>query len=311
MLQLKAEHFHTFEAYKTTMHTAAKAIGKDTPFCLYNEVKLPDAKKHLHTLKPFLVVGPFNMVAPLVKALQGGNTFFCSGTCSIHEGKISLHPAGNKVIRYKQIESQATLFKDIFGKSILIPDGAGQEKDEETAPVTSAAALAEPPVNAKHPTLNLAAEEAKQPPQAPPKPAAHAAEPHPVRLAKASAAWHGTRTIVDGKCQELKQAIRDHYGKSHPGVLKEIDRNMHKLDAIVSRLDHRLADSLQKASNAKLEAARTAELVIARGILNEYIKYVKSEPLIRHIDKNPFGVTCNLEHVLAAALTDMSKSLTA
>jgi len=80
-----------------------------------------------------------------------------------------------------------------------------------------------------------------------------------VRLANASTAWHGARSIVDGKCQELKQAIRAHYGNSHPDVLKAIEGNMHKIDAVVGKLDHRLTESLQKASKAA-DAARAAEV---------------------------------------------------
>jgi hypothetical protein len=146
-------------------------------------------------------------------------------------------------------------------------------------------------------------------PPAPPAPSAH--EPHPVRLAKASVAWHGTRSIVDGQCNQLKAAIRTHYGKSHPAVMKEIDSNMHKIDAIVGQLDHKLADSLKKASSAANDAARVAELRVAREILNSYIRYVNTEPLIAHIDQNPFGVKCNLRQVLASSLKEMTQSLVA
>jgi hypothetical protein len=54
-------------------------------------------------------------------------------------------------------------------------------------------------------------------------------------------------------------------------------------------------------------------LRIARGILNEYIRYVNVEPLIGHIDRNPFGVKCNPRQVLAPSLNlkQMSQSLIA
>jgi hypothetical protein len=179
-----------------------------------------------------------------------------------------------------------------------------------------------PPIP-KPPVTNLAGSTLKQPlPPAPPKPPLPGAktappapptgrEPHPVRLAKASTAWHGTRSIVDSQCKELKAAIRAHYGNTHPAALREIENNMHKIDAIVDRLDHKLADSLQKASSAANEAARVAELRIARGILNEYIRYVNAEPLIAHMDHNPFGVKCNLRQVLASSLNQMTQSLIA
>ena len=93
--------------------------------------------------------------------------------------------------------------------------------------------------------------------------------------------------------------------------MKEIDNNMHKIDAITGKLDHKLAESLQKASSAANDGARVAELRVARGILNEYIRYVNSEPLIAHIDQNPFGVKCNLRQVLATSLNHMTQSLVA
>jgi hypothetical protein len=52
-------------------------------------------------------------------------------------------------------------------------------------------------------------------------------------------------------------------------------------------------------------------LRVARGILNEYIRYVNAEPSIDHIDRNPFGVKCNLRQVLASSLKQMSQSLIA
>ena len=328
-MKLTQPDLKTFESYKKAMRMSASQIKDDTKFCIYNEVQLPDAHGKMHILKPFLVVGNGQMTfKPLLPLLKGARRFLCEGTCSLEEGKVTLH--GNKV-PFGQLKRQATLFKELLGKPIGVPDGTKDEdeEDEEETQGTPAPQL-------KSPLGNIAAAAAKPAvppppppkpavPPPPPKPAVQAANPaapaapptpsgaesHPVRLAKASTAWHGTRSIVDGKCTELKQAIRSHYGKSHPQVIKEIEKNMHKIDAIVDRLDHKLALSLKKASDAPTDGARQAELRVARGILNEYIRYVKAEPLIAHIDHNPFGVQCNLRQVLAASLTQMSQTITA
>ena len=74
-------------------------------------------------------------------------------------------------------------------------------------------------------------------------------------LAKAPEVWHGTRDIVDKNIEALKKAVRGEYAHEHPDLLKEIDDNMEKLDGILDKLDHRLADSLAKAHAAKDEAA--------------------------------------------------------
>ena len=45
-------------------------------------------------------------------------------------------------------------------------------------------------------------------------------------------------------------------------------------------------------------AKRNAELQSAKASLADYIRYVNTEPLVGHIDANPFGVDTKLRHVL-------------
>ena len=320
-MKLTQPDLKTFESYKKAMRMSASQIKDDTKFCIYTEVQLPDASGKMHILKPFLVVGNGQATfKPLLPLLKGGKRFICEGTCSLEEGKVILR--GDKV-PFGQLKRQATLFKELMGKPMGIPAGTREEDDEEEIEAKPPATQPGPSAPLKPPAGNVAASMVKQPvppppPQAAPQaartappPPSPAAASHPVRLANASSAWDGTRGIVDGKCKELKQAIRTHYGKSHPNVIRDIENNMHKIDAIVGRLDHTLAVSLKKASAAPSDAARTAELRVARGILNEYIRYAKSEPLIAHIDRNPFGVKCNLRQALAESLTHMSQAITA
>ena len=332
---MQPQDVKTLESYKKAMRAAASHIKDNTKFCIYTDVQLPDAGGKMHTVRPFLVIGSGqSVVKPLLALLKGGKKLLCEGTCALQEGKIALN--GRKV-PYGQLKAQATFFKDLLGgKQVAIPAGHKDEDDEGdreeilAAQAHPAPALKPAPPSATTaspipPAANLASSMGGQPPlpappnQAPPAKTAaspapqapSAAEPHPVRLAKASDAWHGTRGVVDGKCKELKQAIRAHYGSTHPEVLREIENNMHKIDGIVGKLDHTLADSLKKASSAPTEAARMAELRVARTILNQYITYVKGEPLLGLMDSNPFGVKCNLRQVLAASLTHMSQSITA
>ena len=132
--------------------------------------------------------------------------------------------------------------------------------------------------------------------------------PHPAKLTEAALHWHGVRTTVDTKIKELKQAVKAHYAKAHPELLKEIDKNMLKIDAILDKLDHRLTDSL-KAGAASNEAAREAELRKTRAILNEYKRVVESERLIAHIDQNPFGVKTNLKQTILDSLKRAEQSM--
>ena len=130
-----------------------------------------------------------------------------------------------------------------------------------------------------------------------------------VKLAKAAEMWHETRKVVDGKVNELKKAIQAHYAKGHPDLLKEIDKGLAKLDGLLDKLDHRLAESLQKAAAADNEAACQTELKNTKAIIVEYLAYVKSEPLIAHMDSNPFGVKTDLKQTLVGAVTHAVQSI--
>jgi peptidoglycan hydrolase-like protein with peptidoglycan-binding domain len=142
-------------------------------------------------------------------------------------------------------------------------------------------------------------------------------EPKPVKppelgkaeLSKAPAVWHGTRDILKTNIEALKKGVRGHYGTEHPEVIKEIDKSLGKLDGILGKLDTRLSDSLKKAHDAAGDAARKTELKNSKAILTEYIQYVKTEPMIAHIDSNPFGVDTQLKKVIVDSLTHMAKSI--
>jgi hypothetical protein len=127
-------------------------------------------------------------------------------------------------------------------------------------------------------------------------------------LAKAPQVWHIMRRVADNNVGVLKKAIKGHYADQHPELLKQIDEALKKLDDVVSKLDDRIADSLTKAHAAPDEGARKAELKQAKGILKEYIQYVKAEPLIAHIDKNPW-VKIDLKKTLSETLTHMAQSI--
>jgi hypothetical protein len=127
-------------------------------------------------------------------------------------------------------------------------------------------------------------------------------------LEKAPAVWHGMRKIVNTNIEQVKKAVRGHYAHEHPDLVKQIDEKLVDLDGITEKLDHRIADSLAKAHAAKDEAARKAELKNAKAILADYIQYVKSEPLIAHIDTNPW-VKVDLKKTLVDTITHMAQSI--
>jgi len=89
----------------------------------------------------------------------------------------------------------------------------------------------------------------------------------------------------------------------------EIEKNIGKIDRILEKLDNRLAESMEKAHNATDEVERKAELAVARTLLKEQLAYVSSEPLIAHIDSNPFGVSTNLKTTLTRTYSQLAKTI--
>jgi hypothetical protein len=126
-------------------------------------------------------------------------------------------------------------------------------------------------------------------------------------LGAAPKVWHQTRGVMAKSIENLRAAIKKEYASEAPELNAEIDKGMAQMDRIMARLDHQLAEQMDKAHKAKDEATRKAELAKAHNILKEHIKYVQSEPLIAHIDANPFGVQTNLKKTLMMSFTHVAK----
>ena len=156
--------------------------------------------------------------------------------------------------------------------------------------------------------LETAEGDDEQQPSAAPSSPPTAAAPGLVALAKAPLIWHQTRRDIEASINQLKAAIRKEFADQGPELLADIEKNMVKLDGILDKLDQKLSDSLDKAREAKDTAARSAELKHSRDILADYITYIKSEPLIAHIDSNPF-VKINLKETAVNGLTQAAKAI--
>ena len=111
------------------------------------------------------------------------------------------------------------------------------------------------------------------------------------RLARAAVGWRLTHRQADERITALTRAIKSHYIDGHPDLLQEIDRGVSKLDAVLDNIDRRLADALASAAELTDNEAR------------------KTEPLITHMDHNPFGVKTDLMVLLVGGLTEAAKAI--
>ena len=94
-----------------------------------------------------------------------------------------------------------------------------------------------------------------------------------------------------------------------PDLIDEINDHLQKLDRILGKLDKRLTNSLTNALETQDPTLRDAALQESKTILAEYIRYVRAEPLIEHLDNNPFGVKTDLKATIAKSLTQVAKAI--
>jgi hypothetical protein len=224
--------------------------------------------------------------AELTKVTGGGH-FLPPGTCVFADGKFDFRM--EKPVQGLARKLQDSI-KNFTGKKF--PIKAGMESEAEDYAQTPGAA----------PVPDAAR-------SGPVRPSGAAAPHGRVTLEQAPQHWHSTRGTVDGIIRNLKQAVLAEYAGAGQELTAEIDKTMSTLDVILEKLDHRMADSLDKAGAAGDAAARQAELKKSKAILAEYINYVKSEPLIAHIDANPLGIQTNLKQTLAQSLTHMAQAI--
>jgi len=127
-----------------------------------------------------------------------------------------------------------------------------------------------------------------------------------VGYAKARLAWLDTRKQVAAELQRLEKAILQAYaGTSSLGAVQTATRS---LDEVLTILDERLADKLDEGLNAADPAARQAIHRQAAEIIGRYQRFIRTSPLMRQVDDNPF-VAVNVQERLSTTLDDLERQL--
>lgn len=128
-------------------------------------------------------------------------------------------------------------------------------------------------------------------------------------LIKAPEIWQQTRRTIAKNLNQLKGAIRKAFASEGRDAIAEIDRNMKAIDGVLVKLDDRPAKSLAKSGAAKDRQAFEAELKGTMAIVTYYTNYVASDPLIDHLDSNPFGVKTDLKETITSSLQQVHKTI--
>lgn len=216
----------------------------------------------------------------LSKISGGSKKFLKIGTCRVDSGKLIFDMEKPPPGLARKLQAS---IKYYTGKKLPVVVGTETaEDDEETA-----------------------AQEGARPSGAADAPA----RPAPPALVKAPDVWNQTRREIATSLGQLKAAVRKEFAEEGKDLVAEIDGNMQKLDRILETLDDKLTDALAKANAATTSGARSTELQRAKTLVTNHIKYIKSEPLIAHIDSNPFGVKTNLKQLLTERLTRVAQAI--
>jgi hypothetical protein len=129
------------------------------------------------------------------------------------------------------------------------------------------------------------------------------------KLLEAAETWRRTHGEAQARVEALKTAVMSHCADAPAPLVKEIDKGLLKLDAVLKTVDQRLADALATAGKAADAAAMTSQLDKAKAIVTEYVNYLKAEPLVAHMDSNPFGAKPGLQALLGEGLSKAAKAI--
>lgn len=120
------------------------------------------------------------------------------------------------------------------------------------------------------------------------------------------AAWAKTRDIVQKDLKKLQKAILIEF-KDVPGV-KKLVGSVKQLDSVLDRLDDRLTKKLDEAAKSRDMTEASERRKEANKLIEDYLKYVNRDPLVKNIDKNPF-VKLSVQKVLSSSLKALGAKL--
>ncbi len=124
-----------------------------------------------------------------------------------------------------------------------------------------------------------------------------------VNYAKARLDWVSTRTKVSADLKKLEKAILEFYKDSPSFAVAKASTR--KLDSVLQNLDETLADKLDQGLNAADDAARSAINKEAAAIIDNYVKYLTTDPLVTQLDDNPF-VPLSVQDDLSKTLSNLA-----
>ena len=139
-------------------------------------------------------------------------------------------------------------------------------------------------------------------------PGAPAADPAATqKLQKSQQIWTATRAKIDAELQKLSKAVLA--AAEGEDIAQGLEQQFTSaVEPVLQTLDDSLSDALSKAAAATDPAERQKQTQQAQALIAKYQQFVAGNPIISHLDKNPF-VPLAIEKTLTATITALSASV--
>lgn len=149
--------------------------------------------------------------------------------------------------------------------------------------------------------LNLPAPPASGAAAAPPPAGKGGASGSDGRMAQAASAWRDAQKQAEGRIGLLKDAVLKQAGEQPDAVRRAIEQGLKKLDGVLAPLGAGLGEALAGGGAASRQAAKDAVAAV--------VERIRNEPLIAHIDANPYGVKTDVKGLLSGALAKAAQAV--
>lgn len=127
-----------------------------------------------------------------------------------------------------------------------------------------------------------------------------------VEFGKLRIEWVDAKAKVAAALDDLRSSIEDDEDDEDAEIF---GRAVGKLDNVLARFNKGLTKALDDLASAADPIARAPLLTQAGTISDDYINYLTTSPVVKHIDSNPYGVDVDAEAELAEPLRRLKTQL--
>jgi hypothetical protein len=124
-----------------------------------------------------------------------------------------------------------------------------------------------------------------------------------VQFEKIHLDWNAKKQAIGGRLAALHQAILSEFNDSDGNTAAQ------KLDRVLARFNEGLGDTLDEMRNATTPQARSQLAAKSSAIADRYLSYLESDPLVAHLEGNPFNINLQIKETLSAPLTQLKQQL--